>query len=376
MIKKAYILLFLFLLQSSLFAQDKLTVRPVGRILLDGGFFESNQEGLNNGIGIPDFRIGAMATFGKFTAYIDVCYARDKVRMKDVTLEGKLDSKNTVTLGYFYQQFGLQGSFSSSRKITMLEPGIDGLFVGGRQIGIMWVHDCHAFWNALSMTIEEEAMSKTTAELGNPGYGILSRTVYRPIREPGRIFHVGFSWAYDTPKYHEDAELNHRSYILSAYFPTQLSSLKTTEAVITQADHRWRFTPELCAAYGRLGIESQYYYMYVARDNNLPAYQTSGGYVQLRGLLKGSHYEYNEANSWMGPAGKGVWECVLGYNNIDLNHDKSEIQGGKMQDVSLTLNHYFNKYITWRLRYSYTKVKSNEYDFSVNALQTRIQVLF
>ena len=103
MIKKAYILLFLFLLQSSLFAQDKLTVRPVGRILLDGGFFESNQEGLNNGIGIPDFRIGAMATFGKFTAYIDVCYARDKVRMKDVTLEGKLDSKNTVTLGYFYQ---------------------------------------------------------------------------------------------------------------------------------------------------------------------------------------------------------------------------------------------------------------------------------
>ena len=85
MIKKAYILLFLFLLQSSLFAQDKLTVRPVGRILLDGGFFESNQEGLNNGIGIPDFRIGAMATFGKFTAYIDVDATVNAIE-EDVTL--------------------------------------------------------------------------------------------------------------------------------------------------------------------------------------------------------------------------------------------------------------------------------------------------
>lgn len=374
--KKVYIILFLAFIQANLFAQNKLTVRPVGRILMDGGIFESNQIGLNSGIGIPDFRIGAMATFDKFTAYVDVCYARNKVRMKDVTIEGKLDSRNTVTLGYFYQQFGLQAAFSSSRKITMLEPSIDGLFVGGRQIGIMWVHNRQAFWNALSLTVEEEAINKTTAELGNPGYGILSRTVYRPIREPGRIFHVGFSWAYDTPKYHENAELNHSSYTLSAYFPSQLSNLKATEAVITQADHRWRFTPEICAAYGRIGIESQYYYMRIRREENLPAYHTSGGYVQIRGLLKGKHYEYNEANSWIGSVDKGAWECVLGYNYINLDNKKCDIQGGQMHDLSLTLNHYLNKYITWRLRYSYTKVTNNAYDMSVNALQTRFQFLF
>ena len=371
-----YILLCYILLPHLLYAQDKLSVQPIGRILMDAGIFEGNEAGLNNGISIPDFRIGAFATFGKFSAYIDVCYAREKVRMKDVCIEGKFDTKNTFTLGYFYHQFGYQGSFSSSRKVTMLEPAIDGVFVGGRQIGLMWIHNNHDYWSSLSLIVEEDAMKKTTEELGNPGYGATSRMVYRPIRERDKIFHVGFSWAYDTPKYNEDPALNHRSYHLAGGFPTYLSSITTLDAIVPNAINRWRFTPELCAAYGRIGLEAQYYYMTINRSRDLPNYETSGAYAQIRGLLKGSHYAYNEANSWMNPANLGAWECVLGYNYVDLNNQRCHINGGKMQDLSLTLNHYLNKYITWRLRYSFTKVKNQKHDFSVNALQTRFQVLF
>ena len=370
------ILLCLIFLQTHLFAQEKLTVRPIGRILVDAGIFETNEIGLNNGVSIPDFRAGAYAEIGKFSAYIDVSYARAKVHIKDICIEGKFDPKNTFSLGYFYHQFGYQGSFGSSRKITMLEPAIDGIFVGGRQIGLMWVHNNHDFWGTLSLVVEEDAMKKTTEELGNPGYGATSRMVYRPIREKGQVFHVGFSWAYDTPKFNEDPELNHRSYTLEGCYPTYLSSITMLHGVIPEAKNRWRFTPELCAAYGKIGLEAQYYYMTIQREQNLPAYQTSGAYAQVRGLLKGTHYAYNEAYSLISPAEFGAWECVLAYNYVDLDSQKCNVYGGKMQDLSLTFNHYLNKYITWRLRYSFTKVKNQKHDLSINALQTRLQFHF
>ena len=104
-----YILLCFIILPHLLFAQDKLTVQPIGRILMDAGIFEGNEAGLNNGISIPDFRIGAFATFGKFSAYIDVCYAREKVRMKDVCIEGKFEHLHiriflpSVRLSRFFQ---------------------------------------------------------------------------------------------------------------------------------------------------------------------------------------------------------------------------------------------------------------------------------
>ena len=374
--KRFSLFVLLFGLCISLFAQDDLIVRPSGRILIDGGFFESNDAGLNNGITIPDFRVGTKASYRNFNACVDLGYTRQQVRLKDIYIEGQFGDKNTVTLGYFYHQFGLQGASSSSKKITMLEPGVDGVFVGDRQIGIMWIHNHQAYWSALSLTVEEEAMKKTTQQIGKQAYGIVSRMLYRPFREDGKIFHVGFSWAYDTPKYHEDEALNHRSFTLHGYFPTQLSSITTIQTTIPEAENRWRFTPEICMASGRIGIEAQYYHMLIQRKEQFSTYQANGGYVQLRGLLKGPHYKYNEANSWIIPQDEGTWECVLGYSCVNLNHKESGINGGNMKDLSLTLNHYLNKHITWRLRYAYTDVNSNAYNLAINSIQTRIQFLF
>ena len=129
-------------------------------------------------------------------------------------------------------------------------------------------------------------------------------------------------------------------------------------------------------ASGRIGIEAQYYHMLIQRKEQFSTYQANGGYVQLRGLLKGPHYRYNEANSWIIPQDEGTWECVLGYSCVNLNHKESGINGGNMKDFSLTLNHYLNKHITWRLRYAYTDVNSNAYNLAINSIQTRIQFLF
>ena len=64
------------------FAQDeepKLVVKPSGRILMDAGVMHSTDETLNDqlndGVAIPDVRMGVSATYGKWKAKIDVGYA-------------------------------------------------------------------------------------------------------------------------------------------------------------------------------------------------------------------------------------------------------------------------------------------------------------
>lgn len=364
-------------ISTTLIAQDKLTVQPVGRILIDGGLFESNSVGLNNGMAIPDLRIGVQANYGAYEGYVDIGYANEKVHLKDVYIKRTFGKKDIVSLGHFYHHFGLQAVLSSSRKITMIEPVSDCIFVDGRQIGAMWIHHDQAFWGSLSLTVEKEAMKKNTNQTGHQAYGILSRMVYRPFRQSGQIFHVGFSWAYDTPQYNENEELNHRSYVMGCLFPTQIAEVTAVQTTIPEADHRWRFTPEICAAYGRIGIESQYYYTNIQRKEGYTAYKASGTYIQLRGLLKGHAYTYNETDSWINTPEKGSWECAIGYNYADLNDSKSNLSGGCIQDLSFTLNHYINPYITWRLRYSHTKSNSPFLShLSINAIQTRIQFLF
>lgn len=363
---------------SPLFAQEKLKVSPIGRMLVDAGCFDSKVEGLNNGVAIPDLRVGAKASYGDYQAKLDVGYANGKVHLKDAFVQKNLGESQFLTLGYFYPHFGMQAMLSSSKKVAMEAPLVDDMFVGSRRISAMYVYGKSAFWGAFTFAVEEEAMKKKTNETDGQAYGLLTRLLYRPYREEGRILHVGISGAYDTPKYNENEALNHCSFVFEGGFPTQIADVQAVEAVVPEAKNMWRFTPEICAAYNKIAVETQYYYTSVNRKNGFASYQASGAYVQLRGLLKGSAYSYDSTDSWIATPGQGSWECVLGYSYTDLNDDGCEIYGGRLSDASLTLNYYVNKYVTWRLRYSYTHVggRSGLASQSANAIQTRFQFVF
>jgi phosphate-selective porin OprO/OprP len=376
--KKIVVLWLVGLMVMPMFAQEKLKVNPIGRMLVDAGCFDSKVEGLNNGMAIPDLRVGVKASYGEYQAKLDVGYANGKVRLKDAFVQKNMGESQFLMLGYFYPHFGMQAMLSSSKKVAMEAPPVDDLFVGSRRIGAMYVYGKSAFWGAFTFAVEEEAMKKKTNETDGQGYGLLARLLYRPYREEGRILHVGISGAYDTPKYNEDEALNHHSFVFEGGYPTQIADVQAVEAVVPDAKHMWRFTPEICAAYNKVAVEAQYYYTTVNRKNNLASYQASGAYVQLRGLLKGTAYAYDSTDSWIATPGQGSWECVLGYSYTDLNDDGCEIYGGRMNDASLTLNYYVNKYITWRLRYSYTHVEGRKgiASQSLNAIQTRFQIVF
>lgn len=359
-------------------AQDEFKVSPSGRILMDGGLFDSKNKSFVDGVAVPDLRVGAKASYGKYKAKLDIGYSYGKVSLKDVFVERQLSSSSLVRAGYFVHQFGLQSSTSSSMKITMEEPASNEAFFNSRLIGAMYIHDKDDFFAAGSVHVESEAMKQSSDQLGEQGYGAMTRLVYRPLRDKGTIFHIGISGAYESPRYNTNEDLNHKSYVLGANFPTRIAKVKALQATITDAKHLYKFTPEVLAAYGPIGLESQYYYLSVDRNNGSQNYKASGAYAILRGLIKGGNYKYSNSDSGIATPGAGSLEAVVAYNYTDMSDHKAEILGGRLNDVAVGLNYYINKYMIWRFRYSYTHVtdRANVENQTLNSFQTRFQIIF
>ena len=74
------------------------------------------------------------------------------------------------------------------------------------------------FFGTASVHVESEALKKKSNELGKMGYGAMSRLVYRPLHDTGRLFQLGISGAYETPRYNSEPTLNHTSFDLGANF--------------------------------------------------------------------------------------------------------------------------------------------------------------
>ena len=381
-VRKTIIAFMLGLLAADAAAQseDKLVIKPTGRVLMDAGLFDANEENskFNDGFAIPDLRVGVKAKYGKWGLKADVCYAYNKVGLKDVHIEYRFDGKNLLRGGYFVHHFGLQSATSSSYKESMEEPMSNKAFFNSRLLGVMYAHTGKRWLATASVFSENDAMKMTTDKLGNQGVGAMTRQVYHPLTAPGRILHVGISGAVESPRYNSDAEQNHRSFTLKATYPTRVAEITALEAGVTEAKTLYKFSPELLVAYGRWSVGGQYYYVGVKRRDGLPTWHGSGGYATLRALIIGKPYAYNFEDGGLELPGKGSVEAVVSYDYTDMSCAKTGICGGRANDYSLTLNYYINKYVTWRVRGSLTQVsgRAGYANNCLRTLETRIQFKF
>ena len=97
-------------------------------------------------------------------------------------------------------------------------------------------------------------MKMTTDKLGNEAWGAMTRLVWRPLTERGKIFHIGISGAYESPRYNKTAALSHKSYTLRAPFPTRIANVAAQEATISDAKALWKFSPEMNFAIGNFPV--------------------------------------------------------------------------------------------------------------------------
>lgn len=363
----------------TLITKPKFRVAPAGRLLVDAAAFAGNTQGLfKPGLGVPEARLGAVATYGRWDVRIEVGFAYGKVGLKDMAIGYDIDGVNSLRVGSFIQQYGYQSGTSASMKITMNEPLSSVVFNNPRYLGLMYTHSTRNWFNTISFHAEPNAMILTPDQMNKQGYGILTRQVWHPYTEPGRIFAIGLSGGFSTPQHNDDNSLNHHSFTFAGNFPVCVDRVRALSATVGGAMNQWKFTPEIAAAYGPVALEAQYFYNQVNRRHSLPAFRGQGGYVNVRTLLLGGRYDYSYPMACVAMPKPGQLECVLSYNYATLTDTKAGVWGGRFSDVSCTFNYYINQYMIFRFRYSYAHRWDSAVgpDVDLSSFAARIQFQF
>lgn len=352
-------------------------ISPTARALFDMAAYAPSDSLFRPGVAIPDVRLGAKATFDSFEARADVSYRFGKLYLADIYLQWNINSNSFLKGGFFVHQFGLQFATGGSHKISMEEPIAQTVFGEIRLLGAMYVWHDPKFHFAGSLFAQPEASLLRANEMGNTGVGATARFVWHPFTAPGNIFQIGVSALGQTPNYSGDRDNPVSNY--GANFPTRVNSVKLLNASVDSVSSIFKVTPELIWVKGRVGVESQFYYLRTGRRHHLPAFQGYGAYVMARVLLnRGARYSYTSSSASLATPPAKSWELVAGYSWADLNDRHAGIFGSEANCASLTLNYYLNKYITWRVNYSYAN-RIEEPGLPAchaNIFQTRIQFVF
>lgn len=358
--------------------ENKLVVKPSGRILMDAAFLNSSNKTVDeqcvDGVNVPDIRIGMKVSYGKWEGKADIGYARGSVSPKDIFIQYNFNKQNFLRGGYFVHQFGYQSATSSSFKVSMEEPETHSAFgVGGRLVGLMYEHSDDKFMGTGSIYTDAQSFKKQTNHTGYQGTGLLTRLVYHPLIEKGNLFHVGIGLNYEL------AAENRSNMEFKAPYPVRVAGINAIGAKITDAKSDFKFSGELMAAKGHVGIEGQYIFMNVDRKGDAKSYKAWGAYGNLRFLLN-NEYEYVKNDAGIATPAPKSWELVAAYNYTDMNDAKAGFHGGKLSDWALTMNYYINKYMIWRVSGHIVRAGESDYSgFNKNTfrvIETRIQFKF
>lgn len=358
--------------------ENKLVVKPSGRILMDAAFLNSSNKAVDeqcvDGVNVPDIRIGMKVSYGKWEGKADIGYARGSVSPKDIFIQYNFNKQNFLRGGYFVHQFGYQSATSSSFKVSMEEPETHSAFgVGGRLVGLMYEHSDDKFMGTGSIYTDAQSFKKQTNQTGYQGTGFLTRLVYHPLIEKGNLFHVGIGLNYEL------AAENRSNMEFKAPYPVRVAGINAIGAKITDAKNDFKFSGELMAAKGHVGIEGQYIFMNVDRKGDAKSYNAWGAYGNLRFLLN-NEYEYVKNDAGIATPAPKSWELVAAYNYTDMNDSKAGFHGGKLSDWALTMNYYINKYMIWRVSGHIVRAGESDYSgFNKNTfrvIETRLQFKF
>lgn len=381
------LLILLLLSISNCYAGD-FKIRPTARALFDVGGFIPAQPEFKAGVALPDVRLGALMNFDKFEARVDIGYQSYKFVPADIYLQYHINDHSIVKGGFFVHQYGIQSATGASTKIGMEAPVAQNAFGYGRLPGAMYVYQNGKILSASSLFAQNTAAFKFANELGQTGFGAMTRFVWHPDTTSGNIFHIGVSAAMQSANFSGDSK--NAVCTFRSTFPTKISDVTCVSASVDQVSSIFRISPEILWSKGRVAVEGEGYFLNAARKDGLPSFRGYGAYMQTRILLnKNAKYKYSPWIGYVATPGAKSWELVAGYSYADLNcnditaanPEATPIKGGRVNSASLTLNYYIHKYVTARLNYNYTRRTGYTADpahpsLHTNIIQARIQFLF
>lgn len=358
--------------------EEKIKVSFRSRGLFDATLSDYDNGKLKSYYRVEDFRVGFKATYDQFEVKVDVGLGGGKVAIKDFFVNYAFKN-STVSVGNAYEPFSMDMLISTYDMRFNQSASTVLAMTNSRRMGITYHLHTPRLYYAIGVYSDNDINKLGNGEL-KQAYAATTRLVYRPVREVGKLVHLGAALSLRTPDNEKKNTSSYRTTSISSCGVTSMFGENPLSAEVTESKLQVKSLVEFLAYYRKFLFQTEYMRSDVQRHNALPGYSAQGAYLQMCYLLKGNTYGYDEAYAIpTRPIDKGSVELAFRLNHTDLNGAKSTIYGGSHTDLSLGVNYYFNPYLSVKLNGSYTFVGNhcNPYykkDFFL--MQTRLQYIF
>src|SRR5262249_6421725 len=199
----------------------------------------------------------------------------------------------------------------------------------------------------------------------------VARPIWLPIRsEKGRLLHLAFNYLYGVPEDHQ-LQLKSRPEAFPAPFFVDTGKFPAASVHMEGYEAYYRSGPLL--------FGSEYWWQNInSPSEGNPTFH--GGQVMASWVITGETRPYNlvggvfkdiSPKKTVFEGGKGAWEFVLRYSNVDLN-DKA-IQGGRFRRFTPMMNWYLSDNIRLEFGYGYGWLDRFNLKGTTQFFQSRIQ---
>jgi phosphate-selective porin OprO/OprP len=265
----------------------------------------------------------------------------------DVYMElKKIPVLGNFRVGHFKEPFSLE-ELTSSRFVTFMERSLNNAFAPKRNTGFMLYNnllDKRMTWAAGVFRNADVFGDSQGDRSTEGGYSFSGRITGLPYYEDKgtKLIHTGFSYAYKNAFENEFSFDSHPEIRLADDF-VDTGSFK--------ADLANLINPELAIVYGPFSLQTEYTFADINRKRSTTGSNVfTGFYVYGSYFLTGEHRKYETKKGAFGRVipnknfywgkGMGAIELTARYSELDLSD--RDIDGGRLQDLTLGINWYLN----------------------------------
>lgn len=328
-------------------------LRLIGRTNLDMGTYLTDHLDNRNGVSLNDTRLGVQATFDDvWSAKIEIRYSEKAISFRDLWIGYKINDKNSLKAGNFFQPFGSKILGLNYRFVE--NASADNAFCPNRKMGLAWSYVSDPFNLTAGIFTDGDVDGKNMDQ----GYSLTAKAIARPIIDDKTILHIGAA-----PMFTKSPN----SVTFKGTMPTTIASHSFITTPKMETDNVFRSEIEAIFISGKFYAEARYLMAKTSCDNEDNDIFGQGFFAQASFLLKGDQQKYNKSTGLAAPPAPKSLEVLARVSHVDLDIY------GKMTDVTIGLNYYFNKNVNVKANYVACAVKDAD---THHLAQMRLQFSF
>jgi len=269
-----------------------------------------------------------------------------------------LGKNHLLTWGYIPSPFSLEAE-SSSKTLPFMERALP-VTTFAPSLGVGGMYHFWNNWSVFKVSLTQPAyglFADATADKGrgDDPWGGTARGIVAPLVSQGKVVHVGGSLSFQTVT--PDQQGKPSLVFTSA---PELKSRRTENFVAAPIFNANRFyvaNVEAAGQWGPLQLDAEYFQTLVSRHQvaGVPHDDLTfrGWYTQANYFLTGETRDYRPRDArFAGVTNRHAWgalQLAARYSSVDLNN--RDIQGGKEDNIGVSLNWYVSSNIRWMLNY-------------------------